>query len=76
MSELKKPQAGEFWKHHSGRLYEVIAIANDVEDPKPEYPPTVVYSGVDNGKIWAGRLDDWHRRMTFVGDAFFSGDIE
>lgn len=71
----KKPQEGEYWKHHSGRTYEVIAIANDVVDPRPEYPVTVVYKGVVNGNIWAGRLDDWHRRMTFAGEAHFSGDL-
>lgn len=58
------PAEGSLWKHHSGREYRVLFIANNVPDPKPDYPPTVVYEGLANGKRWAGRLDDWHRRMS------------
>lgn len=60
----EKPQPGSFWQHHSGNLYRVLFIANDVDDPKSDYPPTVIYETVSNNKKWAGRLDDWHRRMT------------
>lgn len=59
-----KPEPGSFWQHHSGNLYRVLFIANDVENPRPDYPVTVIYETVHNGKKWAGRLDDWHRRMT------------
>lgn len=54
------------WQHHSGRVYRVLFIANDVDDPKPEYPVTVVYENVRNQTLWVGRLDDWHRRMTRI----------
>lgn len=60
---MEKPETGSRWRHHSGRVYVVLFIANDEPDPKPEYPPTVVYQG-ENGKRWAGKLSDWHRRMT------------
>lgn len=72
---IDKPKQHTVWKHHSGRLYEVLYIANDVEDPKPDYPVMVVYQNVENYTVWAGRLDDWHRRMTLVGDSYFSGDL-
>lgn len=62
---MNKPVPYSKWKHHSGRVYTVLFIANDVDDPKPEYPPTVVYQG-ENSKYWAGKLDDWHRRMTLI----------
>lgn len=61
------PVAGQVWRHHSGQMYTVLGLANDVVEAKPDYPPTVVYTG-ENGKMWAGRLDDWHRRMTFWGN--------
>ncbi len=63
---VDKPKRGSIWRHHSGREYRVLFIANDVPDPKPEYPVTVVYEGCANGMLWAGRLDDWHRRMTLI----------
>ncbi len=37
-------------------------LANEPGDEKPEYPRMVIYGG-PNGKIWAGPLMDWHRRM-------------
>ena len=58
----EKPEEGSMWLHHSGRPYRVLFIANDTDNPKPDYPPMVVYEGA-NKRRWAGRLDDWHRRM-------------
>jgi hypothetical protein len=58
-----KPAEGSYWRHHSDRVYRVLFIANDTDDPRPGYRPTVVYEGVGNGKKWAGPLSDWHRRM-------------
>jgi hypothetical protein len=67
---MEKPELNSIWMHHSGRLYRVLFIANDVEDSKPDYPITVIYEG-QNGKKWAGRLDDWYRRMTLCEAAEF-----
>lgn len=65
------------WKHNnSGCIYLILMLANtEGNDPekKDKYPPTVVYKDINNGKIWAGRLDDWHRRMTIYIPA--AGDI-
>ncbi len=55
---------GSVWRHHSGRLYTVLFLANNEGDSiKDKYPVTVVYQG-ENGRRWAGPLSDWHRRMT------------
>jgi len=60
-------QPGTEWRHHSGRIYVVLFRANDVPEPRPEYPLTIVYQNRVNGTIWAARADDWHRRMTLTG---------
>jgi hypothetical protein len=62
---VAEPDSGSTWRHHSGRLYTVLFLINDPNSDKPEYPRLVVYVG-QNGKLWGGRLDDWHRRMTEV----------
>lgn len=59
-------QPGTRWTHHSGRIYEVMFRANDVPEPRAEYPLTIVYKNVGNGTIWAGAAHDWHRRMTKI----------
>ncbi len=61
------PEPGSVWRHSSGRLYTVLLIANLNPGQPDKYPVTVVYAG-ENGKQWAGRADDWHRRMTIVAD--------
>lgn len=57
---------GSLWRHHSGNLYRVFAHAN-VEGTKPDYPQTVVYQNVANGKIYARKLADWARSFTRAG---------
>ena len=64
----EEPKSGSIWRHHSGRIYTVLFLVNEPDSTKPEYPRTVVYVG-QNGKLWAGRLDDWHRRMTALNPA-------
>jgi hypothetical protein len=62
---IERPEPGSRWRHHSGRVYRVLFLANDYGEPREGYPPTVVYEG-ENGHRWAGPLSDWHRRMTKV----------
>lgn len=64
--ELERPTEYSRWRHHSGRIYTVMFIANTHSD-KPNYPETVVYYG-ENQRIWTGPLSDWHRRMTKLED--------
>lgn len=64
MSECLTPMPvpGSLWRHYNGSVYSVLHIANEPNDER--YPATVVYQGA-NGKVWARRLDDWHRSMTY-----------
>jgi hypothetical protein len=59
---MEEPEVGSVWEHHSGRIYVVLFLVNEPNSDKPDYPRTVIYRG-PNGKLWSGRLDDWHRRM-------------
>lgn len=61
---MQEVKPGQLWRHHTGRIYTVLFIANEVDGPS-RYPRSVVYIG-PNGKIWCGELVDWHRRMTFI----------
>lgn len=63
LKAIEPPKNGSMWRHHSGRLYEVLFMTNQGEEPNWAYPPTVVYRGVENSKLWSGPLHDWYRRM-------------
>lgn len=58
---------GVVCRHHSGRVYDVMFIANDVPDPRPEFPVTVVYMGAD-GKVWARPLATFRKKFEVVYD--------
>ena len=62
---MTDPTPGSIWKHSSGRVYTVLFLTND-DGSREKYPRTVVYIGAANGKLWSGRLDDWHRRMALL----------
>ncbi|HCF1075432.1 hypothetical protein AAEZ52_07530 [Pseudomonas aeruginosa] len=53
------------YTHRNGVEYEVVMIANG-ESTSPKYPPTIVYRGVANGKVWARPACDWDRSMQLV----------
>ncbi|UXS01175.1 DUF1653 domain-containing protein [Agrobacterium tumefaciens] len=61
--EPEAPRAGSVWRHYNGATYEVLTITN-AESSRPKYPPTVVYRGLGNGKLWSRPLSDWNRSMT------------
>lgn len=69
------PEVGSVWRHHKGPEYEVLMITN-AESTRAEYPPTVVYRGVVNGKLWSRRLDDWNRSMTKVSSPAPEAELE
>lgn len=64
---VEPPEAGSTWKHHNGNAYGVLLLTN-VGSERPEYPPTVVYVNVANGKWYSRPVADWHRSMTEVED--------
>lgn len=57
------PLIGSKWRHRNGIEYIVLHLANEYNEER--YPLTIVYQG-PNGKVWARRMDDWHRSMTKV----------
>lgn len=67
---LLRPRPGSIWQHHSGRLYTVLYIANQLGSVT--YPETVVYIGPTAAHgaaaVWAGPLSNWHRGMTLIQD--------
>lgn len=70
MTENQTPTPGSVWEHHSSRLYKVLFLTNTAGDGVT-CPHTVVYEGYHNTppNRWSGPLSDWHRRMTYVGEA-------
>jgi hypothetical protein len=61
------PRAGDIWQHYNGNQYVVLHIANEHTERPEQYPPTVVYAGYENERVWARPLSDWHRSMSYVG---------
>lgn len=66
MSNYPRPTSE--WQHKNGNRYTVLCIANEFTDRPEQYPPTVVYQGL-NGRIWSRPVSDWARSMTLVRDA-------
>lgn len=53
---------GYVYQHINGNVYKVLHIANE-DSLRPEYPPTVVYIGTTNGKVWAKPLTNFINKM-------------
>lgn len=52
MSDTTHPKIGAEYTHHKNNgVYVVEGIAN-VDSTRSQYPPTVIYRGVSNGKLW------------------------
>ncbi len=64
-AEVVTPDIGSRWRQSNGVEYEVVALANGTSE-LPEYPVTVVYRNIENGEIWALKLEDWYRNMTLM----------
>ena len=60
MTDKPTPEPGSRWRHRNGTPYTVLHIAN--QSGNDLCPQMVVYQG-PNGKVWARRVDDWHRSM-------------
>lgn len=59
------PKLGSKWRHRNGVEYMVQMITNE-DSTRPEYPTTVVYVTILNGKRWSRPLSEWYRSMTEV----------
>lgn len=53
-------------RHHSGRVYTIIAIANEAH-PSEKFPISVVYQGA-NGEIWTRPLAQFVEKFTVLFD--------
>jgi len=59
---MYKPKKGERWTHYNGIEYEVMHIANK-NSVNYDFPETVVYQNINNDKVYAKKMLDWHRSM-------------
>jgi hypothetical protein len=62
--ELK---AGMVIRHHSGRVYSVLHIANTHGKDLSRFPATVVYRGA-NGHVWARPAAEFDGKFTVLFD--------
>lgn len=47
------------YRHHSGRIYRVLSVAN-IGEMKPGWPPAfVAYEDIESGVEYARPLSDW-----------------
>jgi hypothetical protein len=53
------------WLHHSGRIYEVIFIANIRSSNLINYPLTIVYKD-ENEAVWTRPAVDWYKSFTLL----------
>lgn len=60
------PRVGSVWSHTNGNRYMVHDFTNVETDRQDEYPTTIVYRNMDNGKLYSRRLIDWERSMVLV----------
>lgn len=56
------PKVGDYYRHHSGRVYRVVLVAND-HGTNPEYPVSVAYEG-ENGFHWIKTIERFNQTMT------------
>jgi hypothetical protein len=62
-----KVRPGIVCRHHSGRVYTVLAIANNVSNPRDGFPVTVQYLGA-NGQYWSRPLSEFAEKFTILFD--------
>lgn len=73
--DLNHIRPGAVCRHHSGRVYTVLFVTNDVPDPRPEFPVTVVYMGA-NGKVWSRPLVLFSEKFEVLYDGTNTADAK
>lgn len=53
----------ELYKHHSGRVYQLICVANTVVTD-PSYVPTAVYKDIDTGAVYSRPYAEFEEKFT------------
>lgn len=61
-------EIGKIYKHYKGNLYKVIALAKHSETMED----MVVYSSLDNSKIWTRPAKMWFETVDNVGELRFT----
>lgn len=69
IKDARQIVAGAQLRHHSGRNYTVIAIANKGSADPVKFPVSAVYIGV-NGRIWTRSVDSMVNKFEIV-DAIY-----
>lgn len=62
------PRVNSVWSHRNGNVYQVLDYTNVESDRQDDYPTTVVYRNLDDGRKYSRRLVDWDRSMSWVRD--------
>ena len=60
---------GSSWKHKSGRIYEIMTLANEHATLSDKYPVTVVYRRKDDNTVWSRTLDRWDGSFEEIEDS-------
>lgn len=47
------------WEHRNGNQYRVLFLTNVETERQDEYPTTVVYMNINNGKLYSRPLSRW-----------------
>lgn len=66
-AEQPKVLPGSHWRGRSGRLYEVITVANAHALDKGASPVTVVFKD-RQGRVWARQMADWWLDFTILDE--------
>ena len=56
---------GDIFCHHSGRIYEVVNLAN-IAAPSDKFLPTVVYVDVEN-QVWSRPMTEFLSNFVRIG---------
>lgn len=62
---------GVVCRHHSGRVYTIVGIANAKSRDSAKFPVLVCYRGA-NGEVWARPLEEFRQKfqMMFNGTQY------
>ena len=60
-------KAGMIVRHHSGRVYSVLHVANLHATDNEKFPVTVIYRGA-NGHVWSRPVAEFVGRFTVLFD--------
>lgn len=74
VSCIHAPLINSIWIHKNGNFYVVREIRNLDPDRQHEYPTTVCYDNLFNGRKFARALYNWYRSMVHTGFSLNEND--